>query len=252
MPMYANMHTYTSIFKQDAIALSTQSSYCLETNIYSNISKLSEKPTDLSDETTYGKLINTTSITPLTNTDMAINSQILDENNNSRFYENISSHSTSIKMSKSSSSSTHIYINFDHQEDIPPIIPTSNNQQEDIHYSPLYPIEKKQADIETRSKTSTIKVSLTTLIERFNSEKENKNVTLSNIFRQLKNLESIWPRIVMIKVFHIIPRHHLLSHKFIDNDEHYIILNDDIVDVVQHLFGQLLIPMQCDDNNIQI
>jgi len=171
MPMYANMHTYTSIFKQDAIALSTQSSYCLQTNIYSNISKLSEKPTDLSDETTYAKLLNTTSITPPSNTDIAINSQILDENNNSRFYENINSHSTSIKMSKSSSS-THIYINFDHQEDIPPIIPTSNNQKEDIHYSPLYPIEKKQADIETRSNTSTIKVSLITLIERFNRKKK--------------------------------------------------------------------------------
>jgi hypothetical protein len=176
MPIYANMHTYTSIFKQDAIALSTQSSYCLQTNIYSNISKLSDEPTDLSDETTYAKLINTTSITPLSNTDIALNSQILDENNNSRFYENINSHSTSIKMSKSSSSSssTHIYINSDHQEDISPIIPTSssNNQQEEIHYSPLYPTEKKQADIETRSNTSTIQVSLITLIDRFNSKKK--------------------------------------------------------------------------------
>jgi hypothetical protein len=160
---------YTSLQHHDGIT------YHLEKNVYANITKLSP---DTSDDAKYGSLIHTKSIIPESKTDITLNSQILDENNNNRIYENVKlgpksslSYQKSSSNNVSSSSSSPIYINLKQDEDKPPIISArttpllKTNQKEDIRLSSIHLIEIKQVDIETnvlekRSNTKTKQVRL--------------------------------------------------------------------------------------------
>ena len=171
----------------------------LQKKIYANVSVLSSNPTDISSESSY-----TTSITFPSDINI-----VLDENNN-RVYENI-------KL-RPESSSLPIYMNLEHQKDLP-TLPVKTNQYKQV--------QNVSIDHETKIlETSIIQVSLITL-----TNTNIWNVNLFNIFRRLKNLKLIWPRIVVIKVFYIVQK---FLHKFV---EHHIVL-DDIVDVVQHIFVQ--------------
>jgi hypothetical protein len=152
--------------------------YQLEKNIYANISKL---PTDILNDETYATLISTTSITSPSKTDIAINLQTLDQNNNNRVYENVKvrptsslSHSKASSNHVSPSSSSHIYINLEHHEDKLPVIPprtipsSKDDQNEAIRLSPIHSIDVEQVDIETnvlekRSNTKTKQVSFITI-----------------------------------------------------------------------------------------
>ena len=110
MPIYTNektylspTDTYTSLQNYHGIH------YPLKTNIYANISKL---PSDLSNDTSYATLVNTTSM----------NCPIVDENN--RIYENLRLNNTSSSSGSSSPPppSSPIYINLNEQgEQSPPL-----------------------------------------------------------------------------------------------------------------------------------
>ncbi len=182
----------------------------LQKSIYANVSILSPTATDISSESSY-----TTSLTFPSKIDV-----VLDENNN-RVYENVNL--------RQASSSLPIYINLEHQKDLPtPSLKTNQNKQ----------VQNVSIDHETNIlETSIIRVSLITL-----TNTNIWNVNLFNIFRRLKNLKLIWPRIVVIKVFYIVQK---FLHKFV---EHHIVL-DDIVDVVQHLFVQFI--SDANNNNIR-
>ena len=89
--------------------------YPIQRNIYANIGKLTS---DLSNETSYATLVNTTSI----------NAPIIDESNNTnhhRVYENLQSNSMNNTSPSASSSSSPIYINLNDPNDEPPVLPPS-------------------------------------------------------------------------------------------------------------------------------
>ncbi|CAF1107359.1 unnamed protein product [Adineta steineri] len=133
---------------------------CSQNDIYSNIAVFSSKPRNLSNEKPYTKLLNTILTPPVSNANIAINS----EHNTKLIYENIRSYSTPCINTIPVSSSTHTYINLQYQEDIQSVFPSSSlkdEQKEDIHYSSMCSIEQKSIDnetnvFETSSNTSAI------------------------------------------------------------------------------------------------
>lgn len=181
---YANIHTYASVQTQNTIAPAMQTSALYQTNNYFNISMLSSKHSNQQTDASYGKLLNTTSIAPLSK-----KVRTVDENNNRRIYENMKTYSSSTTSTKiqqtlsnpssSSSSSLRTYINFEYREDTSQIVssPSPINKEKDIDdaYSPIHCDEIKSPDIETNvletnSNTGTTKVSL--ISPFFHSHKE--------------------------------------------------------------------------------
>ncbi|CAF4135506.1 unnamed protein product [Rotaria sp. Silwood2] len=171
-----NTHPYTYIQNHDDIGHSTETSYYFRNNTYANIPKSQTKSTYISNETI---LENATSMTTLSNTEIDMNSQILDKNNNNnQIYENVKlcpkllSSITPFKFNKLLShqkssinninpcSSSHIYMNLPQQSIIPihRILSRKNDQTHINRCSSIYSIEKEQIDIETSSNTNTIQV----------------------------------------------------------------------------------------------
>ncbi|CAF3664540.1 unnamed protein product [Rotaria sp. Silwood1] len=162
-----NTHPYTSIQNHNNINYSTQTSYYFRNNTYANISKSQVKSTYISNETI---LKNLTSMTSLSNTDIEIESQILDKNN--QIYQNLKlcpkqlsskipfKYNKLLLHQKSSIdninpySSSHNYMNLQQQS----IIPIDKILLKKNDYSSIYSIENEDSDIEINSNPNTTKI----------------------------------------------------------------------------------------------
>ncbi|CAF1075454.1 unnamed protein product [Rotaria sp. Silwood1] len=162
-----NTHPYTSIQNHNDINYSTQTSYYFRNNTYANISKSQVKSTYISNETI---LKNLTSMTSLSNTDIEIESQILDKNN--QIYQNLKlcpkqlsskipfKYNKLLLHQKSSIdninpySSSHNYMNLQQQS----IIPIDKILLKKNDYSSIYSIENEDSDIEINSNPNTTKI----------------------------------------------------------------------------------------------
>lgn len=158
-------HIYASIRNYNDTDRSRKATDYYHNNIYANVSKSVTKSISILDETFYTTLDNTKS----SNIDKSTDVQLFEKSKNANpIYQNVKSSLKTLlpsKDRKKSSTSSHHYVNLQENYQQLPISEKNNSSNEIRCTASIYSQERKQIDIETRTNTNTIQVSLITLIK---------------------------------------------------------------------------------------